>query len=216
MATAEVSRIELHFPLQADQISADHSYQLYGAICGVIPDLHEATWLGIHSIKGRLASPGVIKVSRFAKLRLRLPHDKIFEVLPLAGKTLDLAGHMVRVGIPQVLPLIPSRTLRARLVTMKLADHPSGTPTPEVFLEAVRRHLNRLGVSATPELESHEEDAERGPYARRILRIKDVSITGYGVVLRDVAERDSITLQEIGMGGRRKMGCGLFVPVRSG
>jgi len=49
---------------------------------------------------------------------------------------------------------------------------------------------------------------------RRVMRIKDKTIVGFQVVVAELTAEESITLQEHGLGGRRRMGCGIFVPLR--
>jgi CRISPR-associated endonuclease/helicase Cas3 len=38
---------------------------------------------------------------------------------------------------------------------------------------------------------------------------------GFGLKVRDLCDDDSIKLQERGLGGKRRMGCGIFVPFHS-
>jgi CRISPR/Cas system CSM-associated protein Csm4 (group 5 of RAMP superfamily) len=44
--------------------------------------------------------------------------------------------------------------------------------------------------------------------------VKDKQIVGFEVTAVDVDATGSLRLQEHGIGGRRHMGCGVFVPVR--
>lgn len=58
-----------------------------------------------------------------------------------------------------------------------------------------------------------------GPHAgkphRRLLRIKDRRMVGYAVQVTGLTAEESIKLQEHGLGGRQKMGCGFFVPMQA-
>ena len=47
---------------------------------------------------------------------------------------------------------------------------------------------------------------------RRTLRIKDKEVIGYEILIEGLMAEDSLDIQEQGIGGRRHMGCGLFVP----
>lgn len=38
---------------------------------------------------------------------------------------------------------------------------------------------------------------------------------GFGLTVTNLNQIDSLTLQQEGLGGKRKMGCGMFVPVQS-
>ena len=73
----------------------------------------------------------------------------------------------------------------------------------ERFDREIARQLSALGIAAS---------AIRG--RRRIVRIKDKSVVGYAVRIAGLNDAESLRLQEHGLGGRRKMGCGVFVPVR--
>ena len=71
------------------------------------------------------------------------------------------------------------------------------------FDEEIARQLTGLGITVS---------AMRG--RRRVFRIKDKTVVGYGVRIAGLNATESLRLQEHGLGGRRKMGCGVFVPVR--
>ena len=48
--------------------------------------------------------------------------------------------------------------------------------------------------------------------SRRIVRVKGKRIVGYAMLATELTAEESIRLQERGLGGRRRMGCGVFVP----
>lgn len=193
--------VVVNFPVQGRQLPADHGYALYSAITQVLPALHGTSWLGIELISGVPWSEGIIALpTRGASLRLRLPAEHYGHVLPLAGKRLDIAGDPVRLGIPSARPLLPASSLYARNVTIKKFID------PEPFLDAARRQLDALEITATLELPSDEQ----GRFRRRILTIRDKAIVGFSVAVHDLNDNDSVKLQIIGLGGRRTMGCGIF------
>jgi CRISPR-associated protein Cas6 len=105
-----------------------------------------------------------------------------------------------------------SGRLWSRTVIIKVAESPK-VAEPSSFLRAIDRQLSDMGVSAKVELELAATDSHSDEFARRILKVKDTVITGYGVTLDSLNEIDSLKVQELGLGGRRRMGCGLFVPV---
>ena len=79
---------------------------------------------------------------------------------------------------------------------------------PEPFLDAARRQLTTLSIDATLEL---PRDG-RTRY-RRIICIHGKKVVGFSLVVHGLSDQDSITLQSLGLGGRRTMGCGLFNPI---
>lgn len=62
-----------------------------------------------------------------------------------------------------------------------------------------------------------EGRAERaaGEPIRRTLRIRDKTVVGYALAVTELTADESIRLQEAGVGGRRRFGCGLFVLLRA-
>jgi CRISPR-associated protein Cas6 len=93
--------------------------------------------------------------------------------------------------------LRPAANLYSRLVTIK------GFMDPAAFLAAAKRQLREMDVTA---------DVSIGE--RRTLRVKDKQVVGFEVTALGLDAEDSVRLQEAGIGGRRHMGCGIFVPLR--
>jgi len=198
--------VVVHFPAQGRQLPADHGHALYSAVTRQLPALHGAAWLGLELLSGIPWREGIIVLpTRGAQLRLRVPADRYADVLPLAGKRLDIAGHPVRLGIPTARPLQPAPSLYARCVTIKKFTE------PEPFLDAARRQLEALGVSATLELPLDEQ----GRFRRRVTRIHGRTVVGFSLAAHGLGEEDSLRLQTHGLGGRRAMGCGHFNPIAS-
>lgn len=180
--------INVAFALSGKQLPADHGYLLYSAIVkatqpgsasgtGVPPvsPLHKTDWLAIELISGFPSGPGLISLpDRGATLRLRIPAGHYRDVLPLAGKRLDIGGHQIRLGLPVARPLEPAPSLYARVVTIKKFTE------AETFLEAVKRQLDALDVKGTAELPRDEQ----GRYRRRIVTIHGKSVVGFSVAVR--------------------------------
>ena len=201
---AENTFINVVFTVRGNKIPADHGYLLYSAISKEKKDLHETDYLGIEMISGMPFGDGLIVLpKRNAKLSLRIPADKFGEVIPLAGKSLKLGGHKIRLGIPIAQPLTASAKLYSRIVTIR-----GFTEIPE-FLEAAKRQLDDLGIKG--DLTLPDEDISRH---RRIITIRDKKIVGFSLVAKNLSDEDSLKLQAYGIGGRRSMGCGIFYPIR--
>jgi CRISPR-associated protein Cas6 len=161
--------VELAFALQATEpIPADHGYHLYGALSRVLPQLHETNGIAVHPIRGRQIGNRQLQLSDRSRLVLRADADHVGQLIALAGKQLDIAGHRLRVGVPQVWTLRPAPALRSRLVTIK------GFLDAEAFQSAARRQLDALGISAEAQLTLGK---------RRTLRIKDKEVVGYEVLV---------------------------------
>jgi CRISPR-associated protein Cas6 len=201
--------LELHFPVMNATIPADHGYELYAGLTRLVPWLHEETCnMRIGPIRGRYTGNGLLQLDpRFSRLRLRLMAEEIPIVLSLAGKGIDVGGHRLRLGVPQVRNLILAPNLVARLVTIK------GFTEPAPFLDAARRQLDALGIRGEVGIPRVLEGPRAGQPRRHILRVKDKRIVGFPVIVSALTAHESVCLQESGLGGRGKMGCGFFGPL---
>lgn len=192
--------LDLFFPLQGREIPVDHGYLLFAALsrCLEVPDdpwLHESKDVGIHLIRGRYQGLGRLALGPNAKLGVRLPAALIPRLLPLAGKSIDVAGSKLRLGIPQPHALTPVPNLYAHLVTCRNGQDEAR------FDAEIARQLETLGIRG---------QIQRGP--RRTFTIKDKKVVAHSLLVTELTAEESIRLQEAGLGGRRKMGCGVFVP----
>jgi len=186
--------VDLAFRLTGSKVPVDHGYALYSAISRILPEIHGAKNIGVHPIRGTYSGNGELMLRDSSRLVIRLESERIGEFLKLAGKRLEIDSHNLRVGVPEV-RLLPSRaSLYSRLVTIK------GFMEASAFLEAAKRQLEKLGIKT--EIQVGE---------RRTLRVKDKQVVGFEVAALGLDAEDSLRLQEHGLGGRRHMGCGIFL-----
>jgi len=192
--------IDVAFPLQGDAIPVDHGYALYAALAH-LPTvgawLHETDQVAIHPVRGHYAGNGLLKLSDASRLRLRLPAACLPQVLPLAGKSVEIDGHRLRIGVPQTTLPQSAVALYAHVVTTRNGQD------EDRFDAEIRHQLDTLAIRARP---------TRGK--RRVLRIRDKNVIGHSLLVSELTAEESIRLQETGLGGRRKMGCGVFIPWR--
>lgn len=100
--------VTVHFHVQGRQLPADHGYALYSAITRQLPALHGQSWLGIELLSGVPWREGIIVLpTRGATLRLRIPADRYGQVIPLAGRRLDISGHPPTPRYPHRAPASP-------------------------------------------------------------------------------------------------------------
>jgi len=192
--------VDLYFHIQGKEVSVDHGYALYSAISRILESgdenkwLHNADNIGLLPVRGRYAGQGKLILGQNARFGLRLPVNLIPKVLRLAGKRLDIDGEALRVGVSTTSALIPATVLYAHIVTTKNGEDENR------FDAEIQRQLDALNIKGKP---------ARGP--RRIVTIKDKKVVGYSLLVSELTAEESIRLQEQGLGGRRKMGCGVFV-----
>jgi CRISPR-associated protein Cas6 len=207
--------VDVAFQLAGDSVPVDHGYRLYSALCAAIPDLHGATWLSVHPLSGTPSDAGTLTIRDQARLFLRLPAERIPDVLPLAGRTIEVAGVRLVLGAPTVSALVPAPCLDARLVILKLTDAPHrenqdlGRQALDVaafaerYVAELKRQLTALDIQSAPEL-----------CGRRSLTVSGNRIVGYSVRVSALSADQSLALQTTGLGGKRRMGCGIFRATR--
>ena len=206
--------LDILFRVIGTEVPSDHGYALYGALSRIL-ETEEDQWMhgnphiGLHTVRGTPLGNGKWLIGPSARLGLRLPSDLLPRSLKLAGKSLDLDGCKLRVGVSETRALVPAATLHCRIATTKNGDDSAR------FDAEIARQLAALGIRGkvlrVPEGSGGRDG--RDP-SRRIVRIKNKRIVGYSVLATELTAEESILLQERGLGGRRRMGCGVFVPNR--
>lgn len=186
-------------------LPCDHGFALFAAVSRILPEVHESNDLAIHPIRGQIIGDRRMRLCDWSKLIIRTNADRIPDLLPLAGKSLRVDDAALRVGVPEVRGLVPATAIRSRLVVIKVANTGAAELTAEMFGAAARRQLDALEIGA---------DAILSMGKRRSLRMKQREIVGYEVLVEGLSAEESIRIQEQGLGGKRHMGCGMFVPLR--
>ena len=194
--------VELSFAVTGQTIPIDHGYELFSALSHFQAKLHDLENLSIQTITSTNFENGKLRLTAYSKLRIRLPVEQVPLIYPLAGKLLTLAGVKVRLGMPNIALLQPARHLYARMVVIK------GQQQPETFLDAAQRQLQQLGIKG----EARLSIGSHGALNRKTLRVRQYVVVGFGLEVADLSDEDSLKLQIYGLGGKRKMGCGIFVP----
>jgi len=188
--------IDLAFPVQGKTIPVDHGYALYGALSRVCPQLHHTEDAAVQMIRGRYCGEGLLALSPASSLKLRIPAGNLLHYITLAGKSIEVDGHVIRLGIPTPYLLQPKTVLYSHLVTTKNGNDEE-----------------RFSAEIVNQLESLSIWGKLAIGKRRTFKVHDRQIVGYSVLVSELTAEESLTLQEKGLGGRRKMGCGVFVSV---
>lgn len=204
------SIIDLSFPVHGTEVWADQNHRLLAALTQKVKEVHQLENFAVNTIMG-IPNPdkkGVIKLTPESRLVLRLSVEAIQYVHPLVGQTLNLGGYSIQLGNPTLETLKPTDTLKARVVTIK------GYTEPAPFLEAADRQLQALGIQASVGIPANKN----GEPKRLTLKItkdlkgekKSFTIVGFSVVVSHLTPDDSLKLQAHGLGGKRRLGAGVF------
>ena len=194
--------IELAFPVMGQSLPIDHGYQLYSALKYRLMELKDWDDISIKTISGKLDREhrNQLNLTDRSKLLIRLPSEKIPFVYSFSGKSLTIGKHKIRLGIPEMNFLQPKSRLRSHIVVIK------GYQEPDSFLEAAKRQIEALNIEADIKLISRKD----GAIKPKTIKVKQ-TLVGFGIEATNLSKSDSVILQEKGLGGKQKMGCGVFV-----
>jgi CRISPR-associated protein Cas6 len=199
-------------------LPADHGYALFSAVSRILPWIHGHPDVGIHPLVGRLGGQRTILLDQRSRLSFRVPAGLIPGLIPLAGQVLEVDGQGLQVGTLSIRTLKPTTGLYSRLVVIK------GMLEPDTFFQAAHAQLAALNIQGQLRLLRRQftrpadlsGSGGQGEWVRRTLKIKDKTIVGYSVEVLQLSPEDSLRLQSTGIGGRRRFGCGIFLPARIG
>lgn len=180
------------FSVTGTSLPADHGFGLFGALCQKLPFLHDKPDWALHTVSGFPQGDGSIQL-RSARCGLRIDLSLLPDLLPLIGQELDLLGNTIKLGPPTVAPLVPAARLLARIVTVKNVVE---APEMKAYLEKA--------------LQADNLHAEVAIGRRRIVHIHGRAIVGFAVELTGLDAETSLMVQQQGLGGRRRFGCGVF------
>ncbi|MGL6338022.1 MAG: type I-MYXAN CRISPR-associated protein Cas6/Cmx6 [Waterburya sp.] len=194
--------IELAFPVMGQNLPIDHGYQLYSALKYKLMQLKDWDDISIKTISGKCDRHirNEINLTDRSQLLIRLTADKIPFIYSFSGKSFTIGKHKIRLGIPEMNFIKPKSKLRSHIVIIR------GYEESDTFLEAAKRQIEELNVQADIKLIAKQD----GTPKRKTISVKQ-TLVGFGVEANNLSEADSIVLQEKGLGGKQKMGCGVFV-----
>jgi len=189
------SLVELSFQLMGKQIPVDHGFSLYGSVCRIVPEFHNSENVLMGLIRGTYMGNGFLDLTPRSFLNFRLPPDTLAPYINLAGKELEIKGHKIRIGTPNTRLIQPGESLFSLLVTTKNGDD------QDRFENEISKQAKSIGISVTFHI-----------HKRKTFDLHRKQVVGYSVSATELNNTDSIILQQNGLGGRKKMGCGWFAP----
>jgi CRISPR-associated protein Cas6 len=191
--------VDVMYALQGRALPRDHRAALAAALEQLVPWLADATQAGVHRVNAVAGSGPEALLSQRSRLALRVRRERVADLAVLAGATLDVGGYALRVGEQaQVRELLPYGTLYAHLVASRDDDELG-------FLAAVEQELQAMGVPC------------RAICGRRqVFDVDGQPRSGFSLMLDGLTPAGSLRVLESGVGTHRRLGCGVFVPHKSG
>lgn len=198
--------LECSFRLLGEKLPVNNGYLIFAAICTVLDD-RLPPGVGLFSVGSKLYDGEHLYLRGDAVLRFRLTQPELPSVLQLAGKGIDVGGCSVLIGTSSIRVAPSSPTLYSRLVTFKNAMDEGS------ILQHAMGALKDLGITAEVSLPGNRRGQYVGLPQRRIVKIRNDKVVGYGLTISNLNPGDAQKLLVHGMGGRRHMGCGIFEAV---
>ena len=197
--------VDVAFRVDCPCLPLDHAHALSTALVAQLPWLETEPLAGVHLIHGAESGNGwmrpqdpekdLLHLSRRARLRLRVPLERIDAAASLVGAELDIAGFAVAIGAMNVLPLEPMPVVFARYVVSDPDQDEAA------FISRMAEELQALGVPATKLLSGRSH----------VLRVPGGLLHTRSLMVAELQPESSLRLQRSGLGPDRALGCGLFI-----
>ncbi len=199
--------VDAVFAVSCRSLPVDHAWALHQAIRGALPWFAEEPRAGLHLIHGAASGSGwmrpeapdaLLQLSQRARLALRLPAERLRDAGRLAGASLEVAGHALRVGALAVRPLARITSLFSRHAVFAGTEEEDETS----FVLAASEALGALGIRPREMLCGRVT----------VIATPDRTYRARSLMLAGLTLAQSLLLQREGLGIERKLGCGLFIP----
>jgi CRISPR-associated protein Cas6 len=197
--------VDVVYGISCRALPVDHAYALSSAICNELDWFEGEPDAAVHTIHVAASGNGwyrpddtrqLLYPSRRTKLTLRIPKQRVEDARSLVGKTLDIDGNSLVVNSMSQKNLSDITTIFARYIVVERAA------TEMEFLSEIMASLQQMGVKPKKMLCGKET----------VLSIDEGSIITRSLMIADLTFKESILLQQKGLGGYRWMGCGIFLP----
>jgi len=186
-----VNLSNLSFNVRGSYFPSDHNYGLYASLINFNSNLRQLKWQ-LGTIKGIPDHNGLIELGSESKLSIRCDPNDIKQFLGL--KSLSVGKWSIELDNPLISDVIPKTRLFSRIVVIKNAEERGA------FVRSLTNQFNELGL----------EDLNFAVYERKTIKIKRFTVVGYSVNVSCANHKESEILIYHGVGGKRRMGCGVF------
>lgn len=193
----QANLVDVVFPLQGLRLPRDAAPALRAALQQALPWLDQEPQAGVHPLKLVPGTDADALLSQRTRLVLRLPRNRFNEATGLSGRTLQIDGHAVTLGLPHARELLSHRTLYAYAVAAEADDEIA-------FMQTINHELENLQVRSQVICGKRQQHAWPSG-----------ALTTFSMMLHGLSASDSLRLQAIGLGHHRLLGCGIFVPHKS-
>jgi CRISPR-associated protein Cas6 len=191
-----MSVVDVSFEVRCERLPRDYGYALFRALADELDWLEDDASAGVHPLHGTASADGELFLGRRARLMLRLTPERAEQALALSGVRLAL-GSGLDIGPGKVRELMPFATVYSHFVS-------TGTADEAEFLGHAAAQLKAAGLPESMIAgKAHAAITPEG------------AVRGFSLLLHGLTPKQSLAVQESGLGEGRKLGCGIFVPHKS-
>ncbi len=201
--------IDLVFSIDCRTLPVDHAWPLSQQIQEILPWFDQEQQAGLHLIHVADSGNGwerprgedeFLYPSRRTQLVLRLPQHRSEQAAnALPGNSLDIAGHDLQIKSARQRLLSTNPTLYSRYIVCD----PDGDEAE--FTDWAVSELKVMGLRFKKVLSGMQFN----------FSTPDGPVTTRSLIVAPLAPEDSVLLQQQGVGPKRSMGFGLFIPQKS-
>lgn len=185
----------MRWAVLGDRLPADHNYLLYSALVKLRPQLKKVEWQ-LGTVVGIPDSRGWIRLGGKSHLMVRCNLANLGD-FDFSGQILRVGKSFLQLGEGVGHSLQHHENLKARIITIK-SSYRCAVSEFE-FGVSLGKQLQQAGIAAMPLVGD-----------RCTIKIKDADVIGYCVEFKALKPKESLFLQRYGLGGRRRMGAGVF------
>ena len=196
----------MSFKLECKSLPLDHAWALSSALIATAPWLIEDKYTAIHLIHGAESANGwmrpdnpeneVLHLSRRARFTLRIHRDQLDKATELINTKLDINGHSLILKTYKQQLLVPQTTIFSRYV-----ETPE-TLNEDDFLNEIAPEIEALGINIKKMMGGRQHS----------LHTPKSLITTRSLMLSDLSKEEAIALQQQGLGNKKLLGIGIFLP----
>lgn len=195
---------DLSFKLNCRCVPVDHAQALHDAVTTALPWFKDEPLAGLHLIHLAGSQNGwmrpeepdeLLYLSKRTRLMIRIPRSRLSDAQQLNGQTLRIHDNEMTIGAATEKPLTPNDILFSRYVLAQDNDDENS------FLRQAASDLKQMNIRFRKLL----------PGKQLKLRTRDGEVCTRTLMVADLDLKDSIRLQELGLGEGRHQGFGLFI-----
>ena len=198
--------IELSFSVDCKELPYDHAFELSSEILNLMPEIKNDKRNAIQTLHGPMSGNGWVRpdgqnipLSKRAKLIMRINKSQIDHIKMIEGREINLFGNKLKIGKSKVKSFVIVKDLFCRFI---ISDP---NIDEDKFLELIQNELRQYNINLRKALCGQS----------KMIRFGSETFYTRSLMIADLSKKESLRLQEEGVGERRLYGCGIFLPHKS-